>query len=100
MAEYIARPPTVSGKPAFGRALAGEYANCAGGCKADYAGYRFRIGPEDMRELAARARLADPRFAPDPGAYVVESYECRAETYLDAELGLTFQNCMLGLTAG
>lgn len=87
-----------SERTAFGLASQGRYITCADGCAAPNWVFRFRLGVEDIREVVSRARRAEPRLAREPAAYAVEGFECRAEAYLDAEIGLTLQNCMLEVT--
>jgi hypothetical protein len=89
------------GDPLFGKRLSGDFIDCAAGCPTDgppYQEFRFRINRDDFTKVLTLARTLDARLSADPSDYLLSRFECRAETYLDAELGATFGSCYVQVT--
>jgi hypothetical protein len=91
--------------PALGFTREGRYLRCSGGasgagCAEVPAGDRFEytISRGDFAKAVATARQLEPALSADPRDYAVSSFQVRAETYRDAEIGVALWNVTLYLS--
>jgi len=88
--------------PGFGIRLAGNALVCdstspATACPATPTSFRFRLRPQDIAFVIARARTLDPLLSPNSADYAIDNFSFNNEVNGEAEVGLTLNNYTLNI---
>ena len=88
--------------PGFGVRVAGSALVCdsdspATSCPATPTSFRFRLRPQDIAFVIAKASTLDPLLSANPADYAIDNFSFNNEVNGDAEVGLTLNNYTLSV---
>ncbi|MBL8522308.1 MAG: hypothetical protein JNN20_01330 [Betaproteobacteria bacterium] len=95
---------TFRSNPAFGLRISGQSFVCNTNdepafCNAGNTQFRFRLRPEDFRQVLAKARTFDPLLSAELSDYAIDNFSFNNEVSGDAQIGVTLRNYTLSIFA-